>query len=150
MQHAELIQTLDNVFEGSPWYGEAVLPLLENVSEQEASAETGGRSVRRLVLHVLAWRRFVLEHLQDNATYDLHDHSDDWPERPDCTWNDVLELLRNSQRELLDALRAFPPERLQDRVPVRTYNYEFLVGGLIQHDVYHLGQIALLLALQKT
>jgi hypothetical protein len=31
---------------------------------------------------------------------------------------------------------------LEEKVDYRNYNFRFLLNGLVQHDIYHLGQIA--------
>jgi len=71
----------------------------------------------------------------------------DWPpylEEKPAAWRPALEELQENQRKLVAALRAWPDEQLYDTVPRRPFSFAFLVNGLIQHDVYHLGQIALL------
>jgi hypothetical protein len=42
---------------------------------------------------------------------------------------------------------AFPESRLGDQVPGKTENYHnfyYLLAGIVQHELYHAGQIALL------
>ena len=44
-------------------------------------------------------------------------------------------------------MAAFPEERLADRVPGKSesyYNYYYLFSGIVQHELYHAGQIAIL------
>ena len=60
---------------------------------------------------------------------------------------EAVEALRQSQLKLLEAAANFPDERLGELVPSKTqrYTYYTLLHGITQHDIYHLGQIALLL-----
>ncbi len=37
---------------------------------------------------------------------------------------------------------------LEDPVPGRNHNFRFLIEGMIQHDIYHLGQIGLMAKLK--
>ncbi len=44
-------------------------------------------------------------------------------------------------------MAAFPDSRLQDPVPGKTekyYNFFYMFSGIVQHELYHAGQIALL------
>ena len=49
----------------------------------------------------------------------------------------------------MDAVAAFPDERLNEKVPGKAnepdwYNFYFMLHGVVQHELYHAGQIALL------
>ena len=57
-----------------------------------------------------------------------------------------MEKLRQSQAELVDAAVNFPDSRLGELVPSKNqkYTYYTLLHGIIQHDIYHLGQIQLI------
>lgn len=61
-------------------------------------------------------------------------------------WEETVAHLRESQQALLEAVRIFPEERFGELVPSKTqkYTYYTLLHGIIQHDIYHLGQIAIL------
>jgi hypothetical protein len=41
-------------------------------------------------------------------------------------------------------MEGLPVERLNDIVPLRPHSVYFMLHGLIQHNLYHAGQIALL------
>jgi len=57
-----------------------------------------------------------------------------------------LLKLQESQKELIEAAAKFPEERYGELVPskVQKYTYYTLLHGIMQHDIYHLGQIAIL------
>jgi uncharacterized damage-inducible protein DinB len=59
------------------------------------------------------------------------------------TWQAATDLLKSSQNDLVETIKKFPEERLGEIVPEGEYKYTFytLIHGIIQHDVYHLGQI---------
>lgn len=56
----------------------------------------------------------------------------------------LLKLLKKTQGALVDALENLQSENLTEGVPGSIYNKDYLIRGIIQHDVYHLGQIAVL------
>jgi len=55
-----------------------------------------------------------------------------------------LESLRASQREILLLLGRFNPRLLDDPAPGSDVSWHALFQGVLQHDLYHLGQIGLL------
>jgi uncharacterized damage-inducible protein DinB len=63
------------------------------------------------------------------------------------TWTEALQRLEESQVKLLEAAARFPEERLGELVPSITHKYTYytLLHGIIHHDLYHIGQIQLIL-----
>jgi hypothetical protein len=51
-----------------------------------------------------------------------------------ATHNKIIDLLKHKKDDNF----------LGDIVPLRKYNFRFLLNGLIQHNIYHLGQVAYL------
>lgn len=141
----QLIFQLENTFSGRPWYGNALMTTLEDIAPEKATKLLEGRSILRLARHMLAWRTFVLHKLQGDEAYDIKIGSEqDWPSGDRPGWPETLQALRDNQAQLLEMLRQFPEEKLLERVPKREYRYAAMLEGLVQHDVYHLGQISLL------
>ncbi len=144
----QLLADLENVFSGEPWYGESVLTILEGISSEQAMKPVGGRRIYTLLLHMLAWRGYLLRQLQGETDFDIEVNSVvDWPpyqkEGPEA-WPLAIASLQENQRQLLALLRGLSEEQLMDTVPRRRFSFAFLINGLIQHDVYHIGQMALL------
>ncbi len=54
-------------------------------------------------------------------------------------------MLRSENNQLVEAVRAFDPRRL-DEVAPGSGNYRFvdLLFGIVSHDLYHIGQIQVL------
>jgi hypothetical protein len=60
----------------------------------------------------------------------------DWAE-PLIPWNELVARW-NQSRDLLEAkIRNFPIADLLKQVPGRTYAYETLLLGIVQHTIYH-------------
>lgn len=57
----------------------------------------------------------------------------------------IVAELDKTQQELIKAIRQFPESRLNEKVPNREYDFLTLLHGIIHHDIYHIGQIRLLL-----
>ena len=41
----------------------------------------------------------------------------------------------------MEALRSFPEDKLHEKVAGREYDFYIMLHGIIQHDIYHSGQI---------
>ena len=50
---------------------------------------------------------------------------------------------------LEERMRNFPVEDLGKQTPGRTYPYEFMLRGIVQHAIYHGGQMAMVLSMVK-
>ena len=137
-------------FDGSPWHGPAVWQLLEGVGAREAATHVvaDAHSIWELVLHMTYWRRVALEALAgDSIAAHQPNTPKDWrrpAEETEEAWGEAREGLRRTQDELLAALDGLDDGRLEEAVPGRDYSVYVLLHGVIQHDVYHAGQIALL------
>jgi uncharacterized damage-inducible protein DinB len=106
-----------------------------------------GHTIWELVLHMIAWREFTRQKLNGNETYDISTPEQDWPaaeETSEQAWQQTLHNLRQSQQALLTRINKLEDIWLDKVVPGRNYTYYVLLHGIIQHDLYHSGQIALL------
>jgi uncharacterized damage-inducible protein DinB len=144
----EIRTQLAIVYNGNPWYGDSVVDKLDLIHADLAFARLSHHSIYQIVLHMLAWRTFIYEKVVGNEAYTLVDDSeDDWPSDPDetdATWKQTLNNLALNQEHLLAALTDKKDTWLSFRAPGSSFTYGVLLEGLIQHDVYHLGQIGLL------
>jgi hypothetical protein len=61
------------------------------------------------------------------------------------TWKKGIEQLKATHNKIIELLKQKEDDNfLGDIVPLRKYNFRFLLNGLIQHNIYHLGQVAYL------
>jgi hypothetical protein len=55
--------------------------------------------------------------------------------------------MKQTHASLVETVAAFPEARLHDPVPGKKgkyYDFYYLFSGIVQHELYHAGQIALL------
>ncbi len=148
MTELERIQDqLRKTFAGPAWHGPSVLEQLADLSEVEAAAHPlpGCHSMDELVAHMAAWRRLAVHRLKGDSSYKVGPDLD-WPQLPrgDGAWESLQEALRQTQRELLAAVRNLDPKELDELVPGSEYSWHSLLHGVMQHDLYHLGQIGMM------
>jgi uncharacterized damage-inducible protein DinB len=139
-----LEEQLRRAFEGEAWHGPSLMEALDGITAEQAAAtpSTGGHSIQELARHVLATYGLVLRRLDGNGAPLTPEQ--DWPETPSA-WQETIAALRRANQALCDRLRTFPHEELERQlVPESpTTAYQNFIG-IMQHDLYHAGQIVLL------
>ena len=135
---------LTRTFEKNAWHGPSVKETLQGITAEQAQIRIQNtHSIIELVTHMVSWRTFVIKKLEGDEHYEVNDGRN-FPAATD--WLKSLADLNESQSRLLAALRNFPLAKLFESVPHSTYQYTFytLIHGIIHHDLYHIGQIALI------
>ena len=143
-----LEEQLRRALEGEAWHGPSVLETLAGLSAAQAASHpiAGAHSIWELVLHLGSDYDLILRRLAGDG-HQLT-AAEDWPACPASTeenWQQALQGLKLQNKELRQAVRNFPLERLDDplvpEVPYTAYT-QFI--GVTQHNLYHAGQIAML------
>jgi uncharacterized damage-inducible protein DinB len=153
----QIKQNLEQVLWGEPWYGQPVYTIIDQVSFEAAYEKPPGsvHNIAGIVLHMLAWTEEVLDRLNGMAA--SIPSSGDWPDpgKPDeQKWQNYVNDLKLVNVNLLGAIQNFPEEKWDElindtRESAPTTTYEHLIVGFIQHQIYHAGQIALLLRITQ-
>jgi uncharacterized damage-inducible protein DinB len=142
-----LIEQIKEAYEGDPWFGRNAKALLAEVTEEIAFEKSNGQhSILELVWHMITWREFTISRLTKEVGKDLHYfESMDWRELnhgDKSLWRQGLQRLQQTQNELIETLQRQTDELLNQNVEERNYGFRKLLNGILQHDIYHLGQIA--------
>jgi len=149
-----IINNLKECFDGKPWYGISMMKKLDSISwEIVNDRKYSSKSIAVLVQHIINWRVFLLKKLEGDAGYDLKiDGPNDWttihinsPEE----WTNLKKELTQTQNELLAKLALASEETLAQQVPGKNYTFLPILTSISQHDIYHLGQIAMLDTMMK-
>lgn len=152
----KLINSLIETFNGDPWYGDSVMKKLKEIDFKivnETSAHSSN-TIAMIVQHLINWRTFAIEKLKGNSEFDiLLNSKEDWAEiiiSNEIEWNELLLKLEETQNEIIKILTIMDDDEfLKTQTPGRNYNFEYLINGIIQHDIYHLGQIGIITAKVK-
>ena len=151
---ATLREHLLSIWAGEPWYGSPSKKILEDVTAAEAAAHplAGAQSIWEATLHMVAWTEEATSRLGGGTAKDPV--RGDWPKVADTSassWTAATDALRAARYALLDALEKSHEEDLfipvgkpADRAQGPSSTRAETVAGLAEHDVYHLGQIAML------
>ncbi len=143
-----ILDQLDRAFSGDAWHGPSLTRLLEGVSAEHASRHSvqGAHSIWELVNHITAWNSIVQHELEGEVVEVTTER--DWPpvwDASEIAWKRSLENLAESRSRLRKTVGALRDEQLQEKPVVRSdYSRYVMLHGLVQHDLYHAGQIAVL------
>jgi uncharacterized damage-inducible protein DinB len=149
---ARIADQLRRAFDGEAWHGDSVFQILEGVTAAQAAPHPikSAHSIWELVLHIAAWDGAVLRRL-GGAAVELSD-AENFPvvtDTSDAAWHAALTGVRRGHEELVAAVAALPDSRLDEMVSGKEkegayYTFYYMLHGVVQHELYHAGQIALL------
>jgi uncharacterized damage-inducible protein DinB len=127
------------------WYGPALAEMLEKISPAMAmkAPVAEANSIAALLQHILLWNERA-RNTSENNPLPNWEAERDWAE-PELPWAELLPRWNNSRNLLEEHIRYFPVEQLAKQVPGRNYSYEKLLTGIVQHTIYHAGQIAMIM-----
>jgi uncharacterized damage-inducible protein DinB len=146
-----IVDQLDRALDGPAWHGPSIMRALHGVGATEAAARpvADRHSIWELVGHLSAWTREVIGRLEGRRPRDLPP-DENFPaaaEVDEAHWRRAVADLRAAHGELRRLVEDLPPERLDEALPDpdgEPWTVYATLHGLIQHDLYHAGQIALL------
>lgn len=142
-----ILDQMDRAFSGDAWHGTPLLRLLDGVSAEDASKHPvdGAHSIWELIHHIVTWNMIVYRRLEGELVEVTPER--DWPpvwEVSEVEWQRTKQNLEQSRARLREAVETITDGQL-DRQAVNNGQSRYLMlHGLVQHDLYHAGQIAIL------
>jgi uncharacterized damage-inducible protein DinB len=139
---------LSRIIEGNAWHGLSLFELLKDVDSEKAAQYPvkNVHSIWEIINHIDAWHKAVTRRLNSEVVQ-LTDE-EDWPavaDNSNAEWDKTIEELTTNYKILKGNIISFPSEKFDEKVPGKTdQNFYILLHGIIQHDLYHTGQIAIL------
>jgi uncharacterized damage-inducible protein DinB len=138
-----LLDQLDRAFGGDAWHGPALRKLIDGIDEPQAKQHpvAGAHSIFELVVHITTWIDVVARRaggeIVEGAS--LKENFD-----PKTPWQHVVKELERAESRLCDSVARLSSDDLEKLVPGEPRKIESEILGILQHNVYHAGQIALL------
>ncbi len=145
--HTRIVDSLRRTWDGEPWYGPSLRALLADVGPSLAASRPvpGAHSIWEIVRHLSWWTMAVRRRLGGEPVTAAE--GEDWPavtSHESSAWLATLDVLEQSHRAVVAHVAAMPADALTDLVPGQRITNAAMLHGLVQHTVYHAGQIALL------
>jgi uncharacterized damage-inducible protein DinB len=143
---------LQRAYAGNAWHGPGLRELLLSVTAEQASARPvpKARTIWETARHLTACEDAVRRRLLGEPVGELPP-DEDWPAVEDnsaSAWARTLDEFESGHVRLREALARFPDQRLDDVVPGRDYPFYLMLHGVVEHELYHSGQIVVLMQAQ--
>lgn len=151
-----LLDQMEGLLDGQLWYGTTILTKLEQISPKESITPPleGVHCIQQILLHMDTWRGLFLSRLEGNQEVEIMvDSADDWVPLEQCEaskWQTVVKKFQANYQRMLEVLRSLDDDRLDQQAGNAEYSLRFMAEGILHHDIYHLGQIAIVHKMLKT
>ena len=138
---------LHRAIDGPAWHGDSVFEILRGVTARQAAARPipNAHSIWGLVLHMIAWG-WVVKNRVEGKRQDVPDEGD-WPQVTDTgeeAWRQAQEKLKSMVSAVCQTATGLDNARLAAFAPGCAFDNYVMLHGLVQHCLYHAGQMALL------
>ncbi len=144
--HTDIAEQFTTIHSGRPWHGPSLKLILSEVTPVMATRKVdGAHSIWELLLHMNGWMQVALLRLDGlDAPEPLEG---DFPAPPDPTetaWKATIRKYEATQKKLQARLRSLTPRTFSGPVKGRKYSVATMLHGVLWHNLYHAGQIAVL------
>jgi len=142
-----ILDQMDRAFSGDAWHGPSLMLLLDGLVAENASKHPigGAHSIWELVHHLGAWHKIVHQRLRGEPVEVTSET--DWPpvwDASEVAWKRAVESLAESYSRLRKSVEGLQVDQLEEKPAGNKYSRYLTLHGIVQHDLYHAGQIALL------
>lgn len=144
------ITEFETIYNGEPWYGKSLMAVIKDADPKDVfkKQKSSAHSAYEITHHLYAWRDLLVKRLLGDTTSSIKVNSkEDWAplpkEQTDGSWKELIKNLEQNQKELIKALPKWDNGSLDKDFAGTSYSLRTFLNGQIQHDIYHIGQIAL-------
>ena len=144
-----ILDQLKRAYEGEAWHGPSIQQVLEGITAAQARARPlrNTHSIWELVHHIAVWEDVGRRRLEGDPAEVPISSPADWPPAADTSetaWEQAKAALARGHQALVEAIERVADSRLDEPVLTGKSTVYVTLHGVIQHDLYHAGQMALL------
>ena len=136
-----------SIYNGNPWLEVTLEKTLSDITAEQAYRKINPNlnTIWEIVNHLIQWRRNILRRVE-GETVITPDHNYFVPvlDSSEAAWEQSLQYLEISQEQWKSFFDNFDDVDFEKIYPNNNHTYYEHIHGIIQHDVYHLGQIVIL------
>lgn len=153
-----VIHQLLELQNGKLWMGDNFERKINSIDEKEAFKKPYPtmHSVAELIAHLTAWSNDLILKI-NNGAGQLMDYNDgNWPDNNKLKklgWENIIHDYQNSLSQVINLLKdkddTFLKEKYYDQDFKGEFDYSFAIDGMLHHNIYHLGQIGIVIKLNK-
>jgi uncharacterized damage-inducible protein DinB len=142
-----ILDHYDGVLNGAAWHGDPIWQILDGISPETAAARplAGRHTIWEIVMHMTFWEGVATQRLAGQRAGLVEELN--FPAMPSASeenWKRTLDDFRASNQNFRAALAKLDPARLNELTAAGKRSYYAEAHGVIEHTVYHAGQIVLL------
>lgn len=143
-----MADAIERSVSGPMWHGSALVDQITDVTAEQAAERPvpGAHTIWELVHHITAWTEIARQRLAGTMPGEATPEQD-WPPVRDTSadaWRAAVERMKEAHRELAADVAKLDDAVLIGRVPGKDHSVLVMLHGVIEHDAYHGGQIAIL------
>ena len=147
-----IIDQFKNIHFGRNWFGQSYKVKLDDLDDSLyfERPQEDVHSVAELIAHGTSWRKDAVLKINTGKGELTETSEDDWPtidRLKEKGWDSIYKEYIDSVQLFIRALEnkddTFLGEEYSDPEFGGTFPYSFTIIGIVQHDLYHLGQIGL-------
>ncbi|MFY0607196.1 MAG: DinB family protein [Cyclobacteriaceae bacterium] len=159
MQTSDAIDQIRNIHSGQLWLGANFESKIEGIDDSNAflSPQVELHSVAQVIAHLTAWNFDLIEKIKNGKGKLLDSDPSNWPSNTDLKlvgWDGLIKTYFQTIEEVIKNLSEknsdFLSEEYYDQDFKKNAPYDFAVSGMIQHTIYHLGQLGIIIKILKS
>lgn len=142
-----IIHLFEKGYNGSPWIDVNLVDTLRSVTPEQAlkKIKPTSNSIWEITNHIISWRKTVLKRVQGEVIKTpSHNYFIKVKSGSKADWKKTLDELAATQKDWIKFLKSFKKSKLEEVYEPNGMSYYEHIQGILQHDVYHLGQIVML------
>lgn len=152
IQH--ISKQLEDIQNGKNWIGSSFDSKLSSIDEQLMFTRptTNLHSIAEIISHLTLWRNEAILKIKTGKGSKTDDCEENWLSIDTLKskgWETIKNEYDSSLTELLSLLKhkedTFLNETYYDTDFKGIYTYNFLINGMLHHDIYHLGQLGIII-----
>ena len=153
-----IILQLEEVQNGKLWIGSTYNSKLNLVDENSVFLRPNENlhSVAEIISHLILWRKETILKIQTGKGSKTDGCEENWLTNDKLQivgWDNIKSEYDRTLSELIDLLKSkddeFLNELYYDTDFKGDYEYRFVINGMLHHDIYHLGQLGIIIKYLK-
>lgn len=150
----DIIQQLEEVQNGKLWIGSSFDSLLKPINEDAFFLRPieNLHSIAEIISHLTLWRKEAILKIQIGKGSKTDDCEENWLNNDQLKflgWHYIKAEYDNTLSEFIHLLKekddTFLKEQYYDTDFKGYYDYRFVINGILHHDLYHLGQLGIII-----
>lgn len=136
-----LVEKVENFYNGEPYYGDPILKILGGINSAKSlkKVSENAHNIAELLAHIIGWEEYLIKQFKGDKEFQMEQNlSFDWrriDKNEKSLWTSLTTKLEENHKELVSVLS-------DDKYDIE--KKKTMVSNMMEHDLYHLGQIAIL------